>query len=139
MSAEYADLRLAPSERKWPGGGGICGLLADFEGAHPARRQCYYGWKRRYEAEGFDGLKDRSSDPLRQPTKTVPDVMEKIPRAAAAVPLWAAEDLDVPRQYHDVTISASGVWRIFHKLNFGRLASSYRAGVLEVYSYRAGR
>ena len=24
-------------------------------------RQCYYGWLRRYEADGLDGLKDRSS------------------------------------------------------------------------------
>jgi transposase-like protein len=24
-------------------------------------RQCYYGWLRRYEADGIDGLKDRSS------------------------------------------------------------------------------
>ena len=26
-------------------------------------RQCYYGWLRRYEADGIDGLKDRSSRP----------------------------------------------------------------------------
>jgi transposase InsO family protein len=89
-------------------------------------RQCYYGWKRRYEAEGFEGLKDRSSAPLRQPTKTVPDVVEKI--------LWLRQQYHFGPQkismylarYHDVTISASGVWRILHKLNLGRLPASQR-------------
>ena len=67
-------------------------------------RQACYGWKRRYEAEGFEGLKDRSCAPHHQPTKTVPDVVEKILLAAAAVSLRAAEDLDVlgpvPRHHH---------------------------------------
>ena len=35
-------------------------------------------WKRRYEEEGLEGLKDRSSAPLHCPTGTHPDVVEKI-------------------------------------------------------------
>ncbi len=32
-------------------------------------RQVHYKWRRRYEEEGFEGLKDRSSDPHHQPRK----------------------------------------------------------------------
>ena len=31
-------------------------------------RNCYYKWLKRYEDEGFEGLKDRSSAPHRSPT-----------------------------------------------------------------------
>jgi transposase-like protein len=41
-------------------------------------RNVFYRWKRRYEDEGLEGLKDRSSAPLYCPTVTHPDVVEKI-------------------------------------------------------------
>ncbi|WP_421109006.1 helix-turn-helix domain-containing protein, partial [Streptomyces sp. NEAU-S77] len=41
-------------------------------------RQCYYRWQRRYEVEGLDGLKDRSSAPHHMPTATEAEVVEKI-------------------------------------------------------------
>jgi transposase-like protein len=41
-------------------------------------RNVFYRWKRRYEDEGLDGLKDRSSAPLHCPTVTQPEVVEKI-------------------------------------------------------------
>jgi transposase len=41
-------------------------------------RQCYYGWLRRYEANGLEGLKDRSSRPHRSPRLTQAEVIEKI-------------------------------------------------------------
>lgn len=36
-------------------------------------RKCYYGWWRRYQADGLEGLKDRSSRPhvFRQTTRVV--------------------------------------------------------------------
>ena len=40
--------------------------------------QCYYGWLCRYEADGFDGLKDRSSRPHHSPWVTQAEVIEKI-------------------------------------------------------------
>ena len=43
-------------------------------------RQCYYGWLRRYEADGLDGLKDRSSRPHHSPRVTQAEVIEKILR-----------------------------------------------------------
>ena len=41
-------------------------------------RNCYYKWLRRFEAEGVDGLQDRSSAPHRMPTATSAEVVEKI-------------------------------------------------------------
>ncbi|MGO9031774.1 leucine zipper domain-containing protein [Mycobacterium sp.] len=41
-------------------------------------RNVFYRWKRRYDDEGLEGLKDRSSAPLYCPTVTDPDVVEKI-------------------------------------------------------------
>ncbi|MBT2271791.1 helix-turn-helix domain-containing protein [Rhodococcus enclensis] len=41
-------------------------------------RQCYYVWRRRFDEEGVEGLNDRSSVPHHQPTKTDPEVIEKI-------------------------------------------------------------
>jgi transposase-like protein len=41
-------------------------------------RQCYYGWLRRYEADGLEGLKDRSLRPHHSPRATQVDVVEKI-------------------------------------------------------------
>ncbi|MFM8858259.1 MAG: helix-turn-helix domain-containing protein [Actinomycetota bacterium] len=41
-------------------------------------RTVFYRWKRRYEDEGLEGLKDRSSAPLHCPTVTEPEVVEKI-------------------------------------------------------------
>ncbi|MGV9950010.1 helix-turn-helix domain-containing protein [Rhodococcus aetherivorans] len=89
-------------------------------------RQCYYTWRRRFDDEGFDGLKDRSSVPHHQPTKTDPEVIEKI--------LWPRQQYYFGPQkismylhrYHDLAISPSGIWRILLKLGLGRLPASQR-------------
>src|ERR1700754_2092714 len=41
-------------------------------------RQTYYGWLRRYETEGADGLRDKSRRPRTSPNATRPEVIEKI-------------------------------------------------------------
>ena len=41
-------------------------------------RQCFYTWQRRFEAEGLDGLRDRSSKPHFSPLATHTDVVGKI-------------------------------------------------------------
>jgi transposase len=38
-------------------------------------RQAYYGWLRRFEAEGVDGLRDRSKRPKTSPNATHVDVV----------------------------------------------------------------
>ena len=41
-------------------------------------RPCFYTWKRRHDAEGLDGLRDRSSKPHFSPLATHTDVVDKI-------------------------------------------------------------
>ncbi|WP_158865431.1 IS481 family transposase [Leifsonia sp. AG29] len=89
-------------------------------------RQAYYAWLKRCEAEGFEGLKDRSSAPHHSPTATDAEVIEKI--------LWLRQQYHFGpekitmylKRYHDITISASGVWRILKKVGLNRLPASQR-------------
>jgi transposase len=41
-------------------------------------RQCFYTWRRRYDAHGLDGLRDRSHRPQRSPNATHTEVVGKI-------------------------------------------------------------
>jgi len=41
-------------------------------------RTVFYWWKKLYEDEGLDGLKDRSSAPMHCPNTTPPEVVAKI-------------------------------------------------------------
>ncbi|WP_158253226.1 helix-turn-helix domain-containing protein [Cryobacterium sp. N19] len=79
-----------------------------------SRRQCYHHWLRRYEAEGVEGLRDRTGAPHHSPTSTatMAEVKERI--------LWLRQQYHFGPQkfamylkrHHDLTISASDVWRI---------------------------
>jgi transposase len=71
-------------------------------------RQCYYGWLRRYEAGGLDGLKDRSSRPHHSPRVTQAEVIEKIVWLRRHYHFGPAKIAMYLARYHDVTISTSG-------------------------------
>jgi transposase len=75
-------------------------------------RNVFYRCKRRYEDEGLDGLKDRSSAPLYCPTVTHPDAVEKIIHLRQHYHFGPLKIRMYLKRYHDVDISASGVWRI---------------------------
>jgi transposase len=89
-------------------------------------RQCYYGWLRRYEADGLDGLKDRSSRPHHSPRVTQAEVIEKIVWLRRHYHFGPAKIAMYLARYHDVTISTSGVWRIVKRLGMNRLPASQR-------------
>jgi transposase len=71
-------------------------------------RQCYYGWLRRYQADGLDGLKDRSSRPHNSPRATQAEVMEKIVWLRKHYQFGPAKIAMYLARYHDVTISTPG-------------------------------
>lgn len=89
-------------------------------------RQCYYMWRRRYEADGVKGLKDRSSRPT---------LHRRRPR-----PRWSRGSCGCgstttsgrprsPRTWSATTTSPSappGVWRILKRLGLNRLPASQR-------------
>ncbi|MFE2648252.1 IS481 family transposase [Streptomyces nigra] len=89
-------------------------------------RQCFYTWRRRFEAEGLDGLKDRSSAPHHTPHATTADVVEKILWLRRQYHFGPAKIAMYLQRYHDVAISTSGVWRILKKVGLNRLPASQR-------------
>ena len=89
-------------------------------------RQCYYGWLRRYQADGLEGLKDRSSRPHNSPRVTQAEVIEKIVWLRKHYHFGPAKIAMYLARYHDVTISTSGVWRILKRLEMNRLPASQR-------------
>ncbi|WP_216216843.1 IS481 family transposase [Amycolatopsis aidingensis] len=89
-------------------------------------RPAYYTWLRRYEADGVDGLRDRSRRPRTSPNATHVDVVEKIVHLRQHYHFGPGKVQMYLRRYHDVDISRSGVWRILHRLDMGRLPASQR-------------
>jgi transposase len=77
------------------------------------------GWLRRYQANGLDGLKDRSSRPPHFPRVTRGDREERV--VAEPLPLRPVKIAMYLARYHDVTISTSAVWRILKRLGMNRL------------------
>jgi transposase InsO family protein len=56
------------------------GEVAQFCRDQGISRQTFYKWKARYQADGFDGLEDRSRCPLTSPTRTPVEIEELVVR-----------------------------------------------------------
>jgi transposase len=87
-------------------------------------RQCFYTWRRRYDAHGLDGLRDRSHRPQVSPNATRTEVVGKVIYlrhhfGPARIAMYL-------KHYHEVRISPSGVWRILKRLELNRLPASQR-------------
>ncbi len=89
-------------------------------------RNTFYKWKRRYEEQGEQGLRDRSSCPRRSPRATSAEVVGKIMYPRQSYHFGTQKIAMYLKRYHEVTISSSGVWRILHRLGLNRLPSSQR-------------
>jgi transposase len=89
-------------------------------------RQCFYRWQRRYEAEGLEVLRDRSSRPHFSPLATHTDIVGKIVYLRQHYHFGPRKISMYLARYHDITISNSGVWRILKRLELNRLPASQR-------------
>jgi transposase InsO family protein len=89
-------------------------------------RQLFYVWKRRFEAEGVDGLRDRSRRPKHSPNATCTEIVGKIIYLRQNYHFGPAKIAMYLKRYHDVEISNSGVWRILKRLGMNRLPTSQR-------------
>lgn len=89
-------------------------------------RQIYYTWLHRYEEEGLDGLRDRSSRPKSSPNATKAEVVEKIIYLRKNYHFGPLKISMYLKRYHDIDISDSGVWRILKRLEMNRLPTSQR-------------
>jgi transposase len=89
-------------------------------------RQCFYTWRRRYDAHGLDGLRDRSHRPQSGPNATRTEVVGKIIYLRQHDHFGPARIAMYLQRYHDIQISPSGVWRILKRLELNRLPASQR-------------
>ena len=89
-------------------------------------RQCFYTWRRRYDAHGLDGLRDRSHRPKISPNATRTEVVGKILYLRQHYHFGPARIAMYLKRYHDIQISNSGVWRILKRLELNRLPASQR-------------
>jgi transposase InsO family protein len=89
-------------------------------------RQVFYTWRRRYDAHGLDGLRDRSHRPHISPNATRTEVVGKIIYLRQHYHFGPARIAMYLRRYHDIQISHSGVWRILKRLELNRLPASQR-------------
>ncbi|WIY00595.1 helix-turn-helix domain-containing protein [Amycolatopsis mongoliensis] len=87
-------------------------------------RTVFHRWKHRYEDEGIDGLKDRSSAPLCCPTITPPDVVEKIVYLRQHYHFGPLKIEMYLRRSHDRKIGHSTIYRILKRLGMSRLPAS---------------
>ena len=89
-------------------------------------RPTFYKWLQRYEADGEDGLRDRSRRPKVSPNATHVDIVGKIIYLRKNYHFGPEKIAMYLARYHDVTISKSGVWRILKRLDMSRLPTSQR-------------
>ena len=79
-------------------------------------RQVFYKWRRRSDADGLDGLWDRSHRPHLSPNATRTEVVGKIIYLRQHDHFGPAKIAMYLQRYHDIHISHSGVWRILKRL-----------------------
>ncbi len=89
-------------------------------------RQTFYKWLRRYEEQGLEGLRDRSSRPHQSPNATSAEVVGKIMYLRQSYHFGPHKIAMYLKRYHDISVSPSGVWRILKRLDLNRLPSSQR-------------
>jgi transposase InsO family protein len=89
-------------------------------------RQCFYTWRRRYDAHGLDGLRDRSHRPQVSPNATRTEVVGKTIYLRQHDHFGPAKIAMYLKRYHDIQLSPSGVWRILKRLELNRLPASQR-------------
>jgi len=69
-------------------------------------------WLKRYEKEGFEGLRDKSRAPHRIPHKTPSDIEKKIIELREQCPRWGPEQI---KYRLGLSISTKTIWRILRQ------------------------
>jgi len=83
-------------------------------------RACLSKWKARFEADGFEGLRDRTSAPYARPTITPPEVVELI-ETWRREHHWTARAIrrELATHGHEVSLATVGRW--LKRLGISRL------------------
>ena len=75
-------------------------------------RTSFYEWKRRFQAQGLEGLKDMPPIPKSQPNTTTPETEARILGASSAHPSWGCVKLSDYLKLQGVSISSPTVQKI---------------------------
>jgi transposase InsO family protein len=107
---------------------GVAGTVREGEVAQFCReqgisRQTFYKWKARYEADGFDGLVERSRRPLSSPTQTPGEVEELVVRIRKELddfgsdngPWSIRQQLSARVESSDQLPSEATIWRLLKR------------------------
>jgi len=89
-------------------------------------RPTFYKWRNRFEEQGHQGLRDRSSRPHHSPGATNAEVVGKIIYLRQSYHFGPAKIAMYLKRYHEIQISPSGVWRILDRLDLNRLPASQK-------------
>ncbi|PJN35487.1 hypothetical protein CG747_38280 [Streptomyces sp. CB02959] len=89
-------------------------------------RNCFYKWQRRYQEQGIEGLRDRSSAPHHSPNATDADIVNKIVYLRQNYHFGPMKIRMYLQRYHDIDIACSAVYRILKRLGLNRLPASQR-------------
>ncbi|WP_285620602.1 IS481 family transposase [Actinoallomurus iriomotensis] len=89
-------------------------------------RTCFYRWLRRYQDEGIDGLRDRSSRPHHSPNATQADIVNKIVYLRQNYHFGPLKIAMYLKRYHDIQIGHSAFYNILKRLGLNRLPASQR-------------
>ncbi len=89
-------------------------------------RQTFYTWLRRYQDEGLDGLKDRSSRPHHSRRATHADVVAKAVYLRQNYHFGPMKIEIYLKRYHDIDIGHAAVYRILRGTGLNRLPTSQR-------------
>jgi len=89
-------------------------------------RKTYYKWYNRYIEEGMSGLIDRSTRPHHCPKATKAEVVEKIIYLRKNYHFGPTKIQMYLERYHDIKITAAGVYVILKRLGMNRLPQNQR-------------
>jgi len=82
-------------------------------------RTSFYEWKRRFQTQGLEGLKDLPPIPKSQPNTTTPETEAKILECSMAHPSWGCVKLSDYLKLNGVSVSSPTIQKILIRHNMG--------------------
>lgn len=98
-------------------------------------RNKFYKWKRRYEENGIDGLKDKSRAPKYMPHATKQEIVDQILYLRKNYHFGPFKMMMYLKRYHGVDISKTTIYRILKKHNLNKLPT-HQKGIKREKRYR---
>lgn len=89
-------------------------------------RTAYYEWLKRYQAEGEEGLRDKSRRPHNSPMATPVEIVAKVVYLRQTYHFGPLRIKMYLERYHEISVNKSSIWKILKRLNMNLLPISQR-------------